>query len=455
MTTDTQAAVTRPRVRSWLVRRSWTLGVLALDAAILVLLVALLPILDYERGNTLIPTTALILGAVVGVALAGGHQLMRHARSATSTFLGGTLGLVGAWLLLKLFVTKLEVRGTIPPDVFGLAAVAAIWFGWSLLSRRWLVPAFERSQRHASVVLVGEPERVSAARTLLGARGLRHPILELDQDLGESSVDAVLNGRVHAVVVLGTADGATPAARKVAMAARRRGVETLTLSQLSELLWQRTAIVDDDPVWLALVDSGFAPQMPLRDSAKRIFDIMIALTLLIAATPLIGFLAIWIRLSDGGPAFFAQERAGRWKRPFRMWKLRSMRPDAGRPGAGWTGIDDPRVTSLGRVLRRTHLDELPQLWNVICGHMSLVGPRPEQTVMTGRLEARIPYYDLRHLVRPGITGWAQVNQRYAGSVASAQTKLEYDVFYIRHRGVTLDIRILLRTVAVVLRAEGV
>jgi lipopolysaccharide/colanic/teichoic acid biosynthesis glycosyltransferase len=186
----------------------------------------------------------------------------------------------------------------------------------------------------------------------------------------------------------------------------------------------------------------------LAATAKRALDLMVAVPLALVATPLVLLLALSVILSDGGAGFFRQRRVGRSGREFTILKLRTMAVDAGNE---WCRIDDPRVTRVGAFLRRTHLDELPQLLNVVRGDMSLVGPRPEQAALVASLEGAIPGYGRRHAVRPGITGWAQVRCGNAGSIDGAARKLEHDLFYVERWSLALDARIVLRTPGVVFR----
>jgi lipopolysaccharide/colanic/teichoic acid biosynthesis glycosyltransferase len=161
-----------------------------------------------------------------------------------------------------------------------------------------------------------------------------------------------------------------------------------------------------------------------------------------------------VRLDSDGPVFYRQTRTGKGGAAFLLWKLRTMRVDAEREGPQWAGASDPRVTRVGRWLRRTRLDELPQALNVLRGDMSVVGPRPERPEFVTRLAQTIPFYRARHAVRPGITGWAAVQQGYAGSDEEALIRLQYDLYYIKHQSVLLDAYILLRTVTTVLRLRG-
>jgi lipopolysaccharide/colanic/teichoic acid biosynthesis glycosyltransferase len=186
--------------------------------------------------------------------------------------------------------------------------------------------------------------------------------------------------------------------------------------------------------------------------AKRAMDIGIGALIAAAGAPVVGVLALLVR-RDGGPAFFTQERIGQHGRPFRLIKLRTMRVGA---STDWAeGDDDPRVTPLGRVLRRTHLDELPELVNVFRGEMSLVGPRPEQAAYVAHLERTLPFYDRRHLIKPGLTGWAALRCGYGGSDAGSAWKLCHDMCYVKHRSVGFDLLILAETAAELLTGRAV
>jgi lipopolysaccharide/colanic/teichoic acid biosynthesis glycosyltransferase len=169
--------------------------------------------------------------------------------------------------------------------------------------------------------------------------------------------------------------------------------------------------------------------------------------------PLFPLIALAIKLDSHGPVLFKQKRVGRNGRNFDIYKFRTMVRDAEKNGAQWAVEKDPRVTRIGRILRRTRLDEVPQLWNVLKGDMSLVGPRPERPEFVEELAKEIPYYEQRHLVPPGLTGWAQVRYRYGASKEDAVRKLQYELYYVRHLSIMFDIEILLRTIPLVARGS--
>lgn len=206
--------------------------------------------------------------------------------------------------------------------------------------------------------------------------------------------------------------------------------------------------------WLAMEEIPWADTFSVQRQLKRMADVAVAAMLLLLTLPVIGLAALLIWLQDRGPVFYVQERSGWMGQTFQLLKLRSMacaRPDA---PATWTQPGDQRITPVGLLLRRTRLDELPQLLNVLWGDMSLIGPRPERPELEHELELRIPHYRKRHWMRPGLSGWAQVCAPYAASVEEAELKLSYDLFYLRHWSTWLDLLILAKTIKTVLKAKG-
>jgi exopolysaccharide biosynthesis polyprenyl glycosylphosphotransferase len=188
--------------------------------------------------------------------------------------------------------------------------------------------------------------------------------------------------------------------------------------------------------------------------AKRLLDLLFALLIGIFAAPVIVLAAIIVKLESKGPVFFIQERIGEGNKKFNIVKFRSMTTDAEKDGPQWASKNDNRVTKFGKIMRATRIDELPQLWNVLRGEMSFVGPRPEREYFIQQLEKEIPYYNLRHTVKPGLTGWAQVMYPYGASVEDAYRKLQYDLYYIKHHSIPFDVKVLLKTVTIVIFGKG-
>ncbi|MEO1029348.1 MAG: exopolysaccharide biosynthesis polyprenyl glycosylphosphotransferase, partial [Pseudomonadota bacterium] len=197
-------------------------------------------------------------------------------------------------------------------------------------------------------------------------------------------------------------------------------------------------------------DSLYAPM-------KRYIEFCTAIIALVALSPLLLLFALLIRLDSKGPALFKQTRMGYRGRPFTVFKFRSMRvqdENARNTNTDMTQSDDDRITRIGRFIRKTRIDELPQIWNILRGEMSWIGPRPETLNLSRWYEGEIPFYRYRHVVRPGITGWAQVNQGHVTSVDDVREKLEYDFYYVRHFSIWLDILIVIQTIRVVLTGHG-
>jgi sugar transferase (PEP-CTERM system associated) len=233
----------------------------------------------------------------------------------------------------------------------------------------------------------------------------------------------------------------------------QRGISICDLSTFFEREAGMVKLNVADPSWLAF--SGGFDQSIVRRLNKRFFDLLAASAMLLVAWPVMLLVALVVRLESPGPVFYRQVRVGEKGRHFEVIKFRSMRVDAERNGvAVWASKDDDRTTRVGRFIRATRLDELPQLFNVLRGDMSFVGPRPERPQFVEMLSREVRYYNVRHCVKPGLTGWAQLRYPYGASVRDAEEKLTYDLFYIKNRGLVFDLMILLQTVEVVLFRRG-
>jgi exopolysaccharide biosynthesis polyprenyl glycosylphosphotransferase len=226
-----------------------------------------------------------------------------------------------------------------------------------------------------------------------------------------------------------------------------------TLESFYETHWRYVPLDIIDPVWPLQTGFQLASTSPYH-YLKRMFDLVASVVALIICAPLLGVIALLIWIADGRPILFSQERIGREARPFTLFKFRTMRLRSSGDEDIYTRESDPRVTPVGRWLRKLRLDELPQLWNVCKGDLSLIGPRAEWTKCAERYEQTIPFYHFRHLVKPGITGWAQVNYPYGENDQDAVEKLKYDLYYIRHYSLRLDAMIALKTVHTMLFGKG-
>ncbi len=232
------------------------------------------------------------------------------------------------------------------------------------------------------------------------------------------------------------------------------GVHVNEISSFVERETGRVDLATVNPSWFIFSD-GFTAGQRLSKLAKRIFDIVASIVVLALMAPVLAGAAVAIKLGSAGPVFYRQIRVGLYGVPYTIYKLRSMRQDAEVDGqAVWAAEDDPRITRVGKFIRVTRIDEVPQAWNVLKGEMSFVGPRPERPQFVAELETQIPYYAERHMVKPGLTGWAQINYPYGASVEDARAKLEYDLYYAKNYTPFLDVLILLQTLRVVLWPEG-
>jgi len=253
------------------------------------------------------------------------------------------------------------------------------------------------------------------------------------------------------VVAIKERRGALPL--KELVKCRVKGIDVIEGTSFYEMLAGKLIVDQINPAWI-IFSEGFYKSRTKR-FFKRSTDLIISLTMLILFLPLILVTAILIKIDSTGPVLFSQERVGKNRKNYMVYKFRSMVEDAEKQsGPVWAEDNDKRITRAGRFIRSWRLDEIPQLWNVLKGEMSLVGPRPEREFFVKKLEDIIPYFGQRFSVKPGITGWAQVCYRYGASVEDAVEKLNYDLFYIKNMSVFMDLMILLRTIKIVLFGKG-
>ena len=351
----------------------------------------------------------------------------------------------------------------------GIAALAALvipffTFGWRLL---WERTGLMLTKPERILILGTGEEGISLVRDILARPEQHMQVIGFLDEKGENIGRPLVNPGV-----IGAAKDVEEIARRekadrviLSLAERRGGTpvrELLNLKfagigvedahRLHETLSGRIFIKGLSASWLILSD-GFR-KSAFQMAIKRFFDITVSTILLVLALPLMVLTALAIWLESGGPILFRQKRTGMHAVEFEILKFRSMRQDAEKHGPKWAVANDDRITRVGRFIRNARLDELPQLINVFRGDMSLVGPRPERPVFCQMLEEKIPFFAQRHAVRPGITGWAQIKYQYGAGIEEGWIKLEYELFYIKHMSLMLDLAILLETIKVVLSGRG-
>lgn len=354
-----------------------------------------------------------------------------------------------------LFVAYLVAFFSAGPDALPrLVAIYILWnSAWLTVGGRLiLLWTLTRGPFTRRVLILGEGQAADDARRLMEAwPGVQ--VLPAPQDAGATIDAAAAQLQATEVVVTESADAMRAGAAQL-LRCQELGIQVITFEQLYEQTLQRVPVRHVGHLWLLVELLGGRGPTGASPLAKRLLDVTAAAALLVIAAPLALLSAVAILLESGSPVFYRQTRLGRGGRPFQMLKFRTMRVDAEAHGPQWSPEQDARVTRVGRWLRRTHLDELPNAWAVLRGDMSMVGPRPERPEFVAELERHVPWYRARLTVAPGLTGWAQVNTEYADSIDDAAMKLEYDLYYIRHQSLAFDLAVLARTAGRVLGFKG-
>jgi lipopolysaccharide/colanic/teichoic acid biosynthesis glycosyltransferase len=392
---------------------------------------------------------AALIVAAYGFGLPDTPRTLRRAFTAA-------LGAAAA-AALAVSVVQLILGDALLPRavVFGSAAVLVPWW---VLCTRLTGDARARAEGRDRVLIVGDPDDAEIVRLELDRNPERHAVVVAG--ITPSSVALVDPPRYPLVELAREVDATVLVLDRdaqsdddvVIQAARlhEQGTRVRTLSLFYEQWLGKLPVSELERVSL-LFDVGEL-HAPYYARLRRLLDMALGLVGVMALAVLVPFVALGDAIANRGPLFFRQTRVGRDGRPFQILKFRTM--VAAASGGTPTTVSDPRVTPFGRFLRRSHLDELPQAVNILRGELSVVGPRPEQPHLVEQLSGKLPFYRLRHLVRPGLTGWAQVKYQYAGTEAEALEKLQYEFFYLRRQSLTLDLRIVGRTIRSVIGRDG-
>lgn len=413
-----------------------------------------------DRLPQLASFTLVIETAMVALGVYGAEALQSLRHALVRLIVSIALGVLG----LSVLYFFLPPIGFWRSNLLYAAAAALLLL---LLMRILLGKTLGSQAFKRRIVVLGAGPRAARLKLLSKTPGANFAVVgyvamsEANRVIPEAIArDAIYNLADHVVllnaseVVLALEERRNALPLKDLLRIKTTGVH---VNEISTFLERETGRVDLDsvnPSWLIFSD-GFSSGRMMSGLFKRLFDIAASLILLVVAMPLVLITAVLIRLESRGPALYRQVRVGLYGQPFHVLKLRSMRQDAEAPGeAVWAEKDDPRITRIGRVIRKIRVDELPQCWSVLKGEMSFVGPRPERPQFVEDLEQKLPYYAERHMVKPGITGWAQINYPYGASIDDSRQKLEYDLFYAKNYSPFLDLLILLQTARVILFPSG-
>jgi sugar transferase (PEP-CTERM system associated) len=412
-----------------------------------------------DRGLALLGTAMVIWLAMIAVGVYGPNALRSLRFAGARVLVAISLGIIALAVVDFMIPSDLFWRSTLLYTM-GLAILVLVadrlllnsFLGSSAFRRRVMVlGAGDRAQRLralgdrpetgfaivAYIAMSDDPRIVEEAIP----RAAIHDLGRFVENLGVSEVVLALQERRNSLPL------------KDLLRIKTKGVHVNDFSSFIERETGRVDLDTINPSWLIFSD-GFSSGRMFSSAVKRILDITASVILLTVTLPIIALFALFVKLDSKGPAFFRQQRIGLFGEPFTLTKLRSMRTDAEKDGAKWAEENDPRITRLGRFIRKVRIDELPQTWAVLKGQMSFVGPRPEVPSFVESLEEEIPFYGERHMVKPGITGWAQINYPYGASVEDSRCKLEYDLHYAKNYTPFLDFVILLQTLRVVLWPEG-
>lgn len=379
--------------------------------------------------------TRVLLSVVVSVPVAYGvFGLLPWAESATLTVQISVLVLLGFMLAMRGLVNRRQASALFAPRVLIIG-----------------------TGNEASAVQQALTQPLQSGMEIVGFYSPgREEELEVDASKVVNSgglMDVVRRHRVSEIIVAVKERRGGVLPLRELLDCKLAGIRILDLSSFFERVQGQVRIDSLRASWLIYGD-GFRQGLA-RTVVKRFFDVVVAVLLLVLALPLMLGTALLILLEDGAPIFYRQDRVGLGGRVFKVIKFRSMRKDAEKDGKPrWATSNDDRVTRIGRVIRKLRIDELPQLFNVLVGDMSLVGPRPERPYFVDQLAAEIPFYGVRHCVKPGVTGWAQVRYQYGASIDDAIQKLQYDLYYVKNHTLVLDTLVLFETVRVVLTGEG-
>lgn len=418
---------------------------------------------NYQLDIHTEPFSFILIVWIIGLYIANMYE-RRFLRNNPQFFgsLGKTIAIIGAIAIIFFYLSP---QTNITPKT-NLFIFLALFVVFAVLDRWLFNRFFENRLKRNTLILGTSSQAMELARVLkdnphqgfrlkyvirFDNRGLEDgnfrdlvkEVADLDQILSQEDID---------IVVLSSEAYKLPHLVHLLYKYLGRGISFEDTTSFYERLTGRVLFGDIDQAWFL---ENVSDQAQLYKVAVRVMDVILACVAGVISLILYPIIIIGILISSPGPIFYVQNRVGHKGRIFRMYKFRTMKKEAERStGAVWAATNDPRVIAFGRFLRSTRLDEIPQLWNILKGDMSFVGPRAERPELDHILQDKIPFYEARYLVRPGLTGWAQISYPYGSSVEDSLEKLKYDLYYIKHQSFLFDLGIILKTIRIVLTAAG-
>lgn len=423
----------------------------------------------YFDGLILLPALGPLAALGIALYLIDGYKVQTDMLSLdyTSQHAIALLTAMAATLLITFVVIPYGYSLQQSRAVIGFTFVFLI--PWTLSYRRVFYARYQAARVNRSFVFIGDINSAIAFRAEWQRMGMRQPLLFATSQTGNTAAPFIPTPEaplpfaeilvkmrrgellVESIVLRESSRDQSAEISQQLVDLYFSGLPTYTLELFHQVYWRKIPLYRLNQTWL--FQEGFrVAREPIFERLKRLSDIVLSLGGMIVFSPLVPVIAIAIWCDDRGAIFFRQTRVGKFRKPFQVLKFRTMRAANG--GDPYAREGDQRITRVGRILRSMRLDELPQLLNVLRGEMSLIGPRAEWSQLVEHYEKQIPCYHFRHLVRPGITGWAQVNYPYGANLEDTLRKLEYDLYYIRHFSFTLDASIVLKTIHVMLFGKG-
>ncbi len=334
-------------------------------------------------------------------------------------------------------------------DIFGISPKTNLLINMGVfvvffLTERRIITSFFHKRYTEKILLIGDSEETKElSKEIKERKSVYYEIISRAQSLNQGVVEEIKSKKFNIVIFSKKDAENTPFSSNIE-GLLHSGAKFMDITEAYEKILGKIPANQIDDIWL--ITKVGTIKNRIYESGKRLVEVIIAFLMLVILSPILLVLFILIKIEDGGPFIYSQIRTGKSGKSFRIYKIRSMIQNSEKNGAEWAKDQDPRITRIGKFLRKSHLDESMQLINIIKGDVSIVGPRPERPEFVKDLALEIKNYNLRHIIKPGITGWAQINYKYGNSIEDTKQKFEYDLYYVKNRNIFMDVGIALRTI---------